>query len=34
MANGTNAWTGTTQINDGEMVLATYFNDAPGVGPL
>ncbi|MBT5902719.1 MAG: hypothetical protein HOH58_11510, partial [Opitutaceae bacterium] len=28
MANGTNAWTGTTQINDGEMVLATYFNDA------
>ncbi len=34
MANGTNSWTGDTQINDGEMVLATYFNDAPGVGPL
>jgi fibronectin-binding autotransporter adhesin len=34
MANGTNSWTGETQINDGEMVLATYFNDAPGVGPL
>ena len=34
MANGTNSWTGATQINDGEMILATYFNDAPGVGPL
>ncbi|GAB5562564.1 MAG: hypothetical protein SynsKO_42110 [Synoicihabitans sp.] len=34
MANGTNSWTGETQINNGEMVLATYFNDAPGVGPL
>ncbi len=34
MANGTNSWTGDTLINDGEMILATYYNDAPGVGPL
>ncbi|GAB5562565.1 MAG: hypothetical protein SynsKO_42120 [Synoicihabitans sp.] len=32
--NGTNDWTGGTLINDGDVVLATYFNDAPGVGPL
>jgi autotransporter-associated beta strand protein len=35
MANGTNpTWSGDTLVNEGEMVLATYFNDAPGVGPL